>query len=247
MGLTRASSLDLFLSCSGYLHLPLAPKIYSASSDAAAWGTMVHTWKETGKVVHPKKSTADSFRRRLKKLGIRREDYYGDGIHEINVAYNWKMGYVVPYYGKDGELWKSTFGMDWVTGTVDYAETREYGDEDYSAGLLVDDLKTGKWWSKRPRESAQIIFYCMCISKMYRANVNARVTHWPRYPATGIPTQDTQLITVEELDRFEERLQKACEEASYPKFNPSEENCRFCPGRNACLYTYEPPDEGLFQ
>lgn len=240
MALTRASSLDLFLACNGYLHLPSAPTFYAKASDAADWGTMVHTWKETGKVVHAKKSTAASFRRRLKKLKIERSDYYGDGLHEISVAYNWKLGYVVPFYGQGdaAKKWKEQFGLDWVTGTVDYCETVQVGTEELAAGLLVDDLKTGKWWTKRPRESAQIIFYCLCMSKLYRANVNARVTHWPRYPAKGLPTQDTQLITIEELDRFEAKLQAACEAAIMPKFNPSEDACRFCPGRNACLYTW---------
>jgi len=247
MALVRASSLDLFLSCSGYLHLPLAPSTYSASKPAAEWGTMVHTWKETAKIVHENRRTATSFKKRLNTLKICHEDFYGSGLHEVSVAWNIEYGYVVPFYGKskEAEEWKKQFDLRWITGTVDYCESLEYGREatqgcpEIPAGLWVDDLKTGKWWTKTPRQSAQIVFYGMCMSKLYNSSVSLSVTHWPRYPATGRPKRTVETVSMEEMQKFEDKLRRACEESVNPKYNPTEDGCRFCPARNSCLFAWE--------
>lgn len=245
MALVRASSLDLFLSCSGYLHLPEAKPFFANAAPAAEWGTMVHTWKETGQVKHANKRTATSFKKRLETLGVKHEDYYSlEGQHEVSVAYNWEYGYVVPFYGKGeaAEEWKKQFGASWVTGTMDYLmDLGEY--------LRVNDLKTGKWWTKKPRESAQVSFYGMCGWKLYAKPVIQDILHWPRYPATGKPKiLGPEVVTGEEYARFEAKLQRACEESFSPTYNPSEESCRFCPGAGSCLYKWEespePTNEG---
>ena len=208
---------------------------------------MVHTWKETGKVVHSKKRTATSFKTRLTKTGIKHSDLYGEGLHETHLAYNWRYGYCIPYYGKDGELWKRGFNTDWITGTCDYSESLDYGRssnlkgiDPVPPGLWVDDLKTGKWWTKTPRQSAQIAFYAMCMRHLYDSHVNVSVTHWPRYPASGRPTRTVETIERDELDRFEEKVQRAAYAAiSYePAFNPTEDGCRFCPARKVCINAF---------
>lgn len=257
MPLVRASGLDLFLACAGYLKLPAAPVVYENAAEGAAWGTMVHHWKETGKIVHENKRTANSFRKRLIENDIQREALWPlsrwptgkelggvsnnllpPGYHEISVAYNWQYGYVIPYYGKDGDIWKSQFNTDWVTGTLDYLEPRVVDGEQM---IIVDDLKTGKWWDKRPRQSAQIVFYAMCAGKLYNVPVMASVTHWPRYPVKTKPKRDAQRIDLVELDRFEAKLQMAAETAVYGEIElvPGEKQCRFCPARRNCPAAFD--------
>jgi hypothetical protein len=159
---------------------------------------------------------------------------YGSGLHEVHVAYNWKFGYVVAFYGKgkEAEDWKSAFDKDWVVGTIDYLEVTD-------TSILVDDLKTGKWWSKRAKESAQLSFYLMCAWKLYGDNYDyyLSVTHWPRYPASGKPKRtppSDRAVSLEALARFESHLVEACASAMNMELNPTEEGCRFCPARNNC-------------
>lgn len=256
MALVRASGLDLFLACAGYLNLPAAPVVYENANEGAMWGTMVHKWKETGKIEHESKRVANSFKKRLIENDIKRADYWPvignseqlgmpPGYHEVTVAYNWDYGYVIPYYGKDADEWKKQFGLEWVTGTVDYIEPRSIGGE---LMVIVDDLKTGKWWNKRPRESAQIVFYAMAIAKLYSLPIMSSVTHWPRYPVASKPKRDSQRIDLVELDRFEVKLQLACEIAARgtPELRPGEKQCRFCPARGNCpvAFDYGEVDDG---
>lgn len=244
-GLVRASGLDLFLSCNGYLHLPEAREHFEKAEEAAEWGTMVHTWAETGLVAHKNKRTATSFRKRLKALNLKPTDLWdADGEHEVSVAYNWRYGYAIPFYGRGKEAaeWKASFNVDWITGTIDYIKYFDRGVNDLPY-VKVDDLKTGKWWDKDPIDSAQIAFYGMCAWKWYTCPVELGVTHWPRYPATSEPDQSTNWITPEMWEIFERKLQRSCENAMNPEFNPTEEHCRFCPGRNACLFAWDYSDE----
>jgi hypothetical protein len=254
--LVRASSLDLFLACHGYLYLPHQPTVYAKAAEAAEWGTMVHTWKETGQVVHPNKRTATSFRKRLTANKIKHSQLYGSGMHEVHVAYNWIYGYVVSFYGhgEEAERWKASFNKDWVVGTIDYLEVTE-------TSVLVDDLKTGKWWTKRAKESAQLSFYLMCAWKLYGDNYDyyLSVTHWPRYPASSKPKRTPSKdrgVSVEALTRFEKQLQESCYASVqnnpgtvYPMdqiidiLNPGEEQCRFCPSRNKCPVAWDYSEE----
>lgn len=235
MALVRASSLDLFLACSGYLHLPAAPTVYTKAEEAAAWGTMVHTWKQTGKIVHENKRTAASFKKRAARVNREKLWPTEHGWHEVGLAYNWNYGYAVSHFGRNNaevEEWKRSFGDNWITGTCDY-----FNEET----LEVNDLKTGKWWSKTPRESAQIAFYAMCLDMLFGdgRDIPLSCTHWPRYPAKGLPDTTEESVTRDELARFEEKLQRACEESLRPAYNPGEDQCRFCPARNNCLFAYE--------
>src|SRR5687767_6728827 len=98
MALVRASSLDLFLACNGAWNLQYAPVsddyLEKRKNEGAEWGTMVHTWKQTGKIEHRSKRTAASFKKRV--AGVSRLDYWDyRGWHEVGVAYNWYYGYAV--------------------------------------------------------------------------------------------------------------------------------------------------------
>lgn len=258
MPLVRASELDLFMSCSGYLTFAAEraedKKESSKSANAvngANWGTMVHNWKVSGVVKHPWNGDADKdkadwaareerlFRNRLKSSGVTPAQLWnspsGNGRHEVSFAYNWKLQYAIPYYGSDSGFWKSSFDDDWITGSTDWIDWPSSGP------IVVDDLKTGKWWNKNPEDSWQIKFYALCayLIEPFAKDVLISVTHWPKYPARGLPDRKSAHFSGAQLEEVEKQIRAACD--SVPHWGPTEDGCRFCPARGVCKYVYEDP------
>lgn len=256
--IVRASSLDQFLECSAWVgqitaqDKRLCDEEYSASDDAKNWGTMVHTWIETGKIRHPNRNSKDKV---IKNFSLREERllenrivkhklkptvlYPISGQHEIAMAYNWVEGYSVLNYAPTFE-WKESFGHEWITGSTDFCLE---SDEE----LWVDDLKTGKWWTKTPKQSAQIKFYAVCIAQhasVPAAGIKLTVTHWPKYPANSPPSRQPEIITLTELAEFEAEVRNACAVASgsTKRYRPSAQTCRFCPARFSCLFRVQPEE-----
>ena len=255
--LLRASSLDQALECSAWIgkvtarDKRLCDEEYAAAEDAKLWGTMVHTWIETGKIRHPLRNSRDkvdaAFAKREEKLLGNRiykhklrptELYPVIGQHEIAMAYNWRHGYSVLNYAPTYE-WKESFDQDWITGSTDFCLEDVDGTVDDI--LWVDDLKTGKWWTKTPKQSAQVKFYAMCIAQHARVpkhGIDLSITHWPKYPASRPPNRRKEVITLEELSTFETSVVEMCFKAvgETKNYNPSPGVCRFCPARFSCLF-----------
>lgn len=244
----RASSLDLFLNCSGWIgkvtkeDQKLADEEFENAETARDWGTMAHYWKETGKVLYKGKGPQELKEKEERLLANRIWNHnlssqglwpFKDGNHEVSVAYNWRLRFSVVHWGRVDEDWRDQWSTDWITGTTDYFrfpfKTRI---------AWIDDLKTGKWWYKRPNQSAQLVFYLLAFARCGLFDIpqgRLTVTHWPKYPAKSPPMRMESIVTAEQLLKFEDKLCKAAEEAGQ-YYNPSVDRCKFCPGRFSCIY-----------
>lgn len=241
MAWSRASSLDRTLQCVGsaalYNNTPalkLIPKPENAIK-AAEYGTLVHHWKETGKV-EGSDSHVKTFNKKLgflKTAGISRLDLWpAAGFHEVAVAYNCIDGRVAILYEGDTDAFKTGHSEPWITGSCDY-----YLKDD--GGLLVDDLKTGMLWDKSARACAQLYFYAMNIAKVHHVQeTEIRITHWPKYPLERLPEfmdDEPVIITSETFARLESRLKK--DYLNYKSTNPEfrlGEACEYCPAKSLC-------------
>lgn len=214
MAWTRASSIDRTLQCLGSQWVENNfPEVRNVSRSeglisAGDWGTMVHWWKETGKV-DGSISHMKTFQKKLdflEKEGVTRETLWpADGFHEISVAFNCEDRRVAISWEGEGNDWKAGYSHPWITGTLDYVKL-ENGVE--GATLVVDDLKTGASFDKTPAELAQTYFYLMCLEKVFHTNRDciSSITHWTKYPVEGLPNRMTDVFPIELLHRFEERL-----------------------------------------
>lgn len=268
MPLVRASSLDQFLECSAWVGQVTADDKaqcdaeFERAEDAKNWGTMVHTWIETGKIRHPQRVSTDKV---IKEFALREERLFEnrvvkhkltprglypiEGLHEVAMAYNWRLGTsVVAFQGTpEYKNWyKLSFGDDWVTGSCDFFLEQMFGSGSVNDMVWIDDLKTGKWWTKKAKESAQIKFYALCLAqhcdRIPVRGVQITVTHWPKYPANRPPVREPEFITLSELTEFEIELREKCALAvgEVKSYRPSAQTCRFCPFRFNCLFRVEP-------
>lgn len=208
---TRASNLDRTLQClaSQFLWnttpaIRLQPKSEKAV-DSAAYGTMVHHWKETGDVIGSE-SHVKTFSKKLKYLetcGVDRlEIWPATGWHEVAVAYNCVDNRVAVSYEGDADNFKSRYSEPWVTGSMDYVHL-------FPDRVWIDDLKTGMMFDKDPGAMAQTYFYLMCIMKLFpREKGIVSVTHWPKYPVENLPVRTEDEISVDLLTKFEQLLIK---------------------------------------
>lgn len=238
----RFSSLDQVLACPGSATIKRDREKEEAQypnvKPSRDWGKMVHTWKETGTIVHPDDDKREQklFYNRINKHKLKHTDLWPvDAHHEVPVAYNWRYGYSTIDFTKPKD-WYKRFDDDWVIGTLDTTWTEE-------DTLVVDDLKTGKWWNKKPTESAQIVGYGLAAqsSGIEKPNIKLRVTHWPKYPAKRPPQIEEETIPVEKLYTIIPKIKDAM--LSTNEFNPSVDNCRFCHGRFNCLFAVTEEEE----
>ena len=247
----RFSELDQLFACPGFTSIERditkEDEQFPNAQTSREWGTMVHTWKETGNIVHPSgdKREEKLFGNRVwakpGKEKINRFDYWPvESNHEVRVAYNWRDEYSVLDYAKDSE-WYKRFDDDWIVGTIDTI---------WEEGSLVviDDLKTGKWWNKTPTESYQVMGYGLGVQASGCATTytKLRVTHWPKYPAKSPPNVISEIIPTEHLYQLGKKIKDKMEQRGQV-FNPSKDNCRFCPGRLNCMFTipWEDDDDSI--
>lgn len=243
----RFSSLDQLFACPGYTsierNVEAEDEQFPNAQASRAWGTMLHTWKETGKIIHPEGDKREEKllgNRIWKSVKNRREqkilntDYWPTGgFHELKIAYNWREQYSEISFHDEPEFHKQfRDDDDWITGTVDFVLETE-------GKLRVSDLKTGKWWNKAPTESKQIMGYGLGIfasqSWPIYTEMELEVVHWPKYPAKEPPKVAREDISTEGLIQFGKQVQQKME-ARGQEFNPSVDNCRFCPGRFNCMF-----------
>jgi hypothetical protein len=197
---------------------------------------MVHTWKETGKVVSNPEypGHAKTFEKKLAILeanGITRQDIWPkSGFHEVSFAFNCKDGRLGVCWvgGETAHQWKKGHGKQWITGTADLVGI---GDE-----LWIDDLKTGMVKAE-PDEMGQLFFYAMCLSKMQgrKEPVKVSITHWPKYPIDALPNRMEASISYNKLVKCEQYLMTA-----YTDFKNGiapfalGPECNYCPAFMAC-------------
>lgn len=234
---TRASNLDRTLQClaSQFLWnttpaIRLQPKS-DRVIDSAAYGTMVHHWKETGDIVGSE-SHVKTFTKKLKYLetcGVDRLEIWPvTGWHEVAVAYNCVDGRVAVSYEGNTDEFKGKYSEPWVTGSMDYVDTS-------TDVLWIDDLKTGMLFDKAPGAIAQTYFYLMCMMKIFpRRAGRVSITHWPKYPVENVPVRTEDDISLDLLGKFEELLVKKYKryKTDPMQFKVGEE-CSWCPVLNA--------------
>ena len=256
----RASSLPLLTKCLGSDVLPRSPPDPKYEKNArlgAEWGTMVHTWKETGNVVARDKRNGAAFQKAIAESGIDRILLWPlEGQHETSVAIR-----------IDGtrEVRRSHEGIfgtpEWITGTSDF-HWRIFDGE-----LWVDDLKTGKVYpdevtgeNRFPQDprSAQLRCYSLAIAVLtgYTGTVHVSVTHWPRLPLEHRHKEPARYWTtftsgsllafwgeLEQLYRDTEEARRAIagDSESLVRLDPGD-HCRFCPSKQYCLVAQPDPE-----
>jgi hypothetical protein len=235
------SSLDRLLACAGGDVLGGQDVKSKSAVVAAAWGTMVHEWKESGKIVAVPghENLAPLFEKKLRVTGVQRETYWpADMVHELAVAVNPFTGYAV-YEGPDTreakESWKAAHSDDWCTGTVD-------GYFWMFDTLAIDDLKTGREVTLEGHQW-QVTGYALAVARVldYRGPVNVMITHWSRYPVDNRPVRLGRTVEPDELLAFEKRLAKlrddilrAREDKKTLRLYPGDIQCKWCPSRGVC-------------
>ncbi len=231
--MTRASESDRVVNCPHSLVVIRDKSESETRDDAAAFGTLAHYWKETGKVDLPdaKPGHVKTLLNKLEKSGIKRSRYWDVriGRHEVTFAYNLVTLEVRWYTGhRDGsDDWKAELRSDtaWMTGTVDWEEP----------GGRIDDLKTGRW-PCTAQDNKQLASYAipfwLDLGRPIAYRRPLSITQWPRYPLTGLPEVNHGIVTGMELMTHLQDLQWAREHPD--EANPNEEGCRFCEGKDNC-------------
>lgn len=260
MAWTRASALDRTLRCVGSLSMPQTPEAERMSpraKEGAAWGTLVHKWKATGRVIASPDfpNHAKLFRKKLAHNGLANYDddqkfrdswWPPGGLHEVSVAVDC-AGQGVAWTQIEDETamnaWKTSMPESWITGTLDYVG-QVLGDP------LIDDLKSGAWPPLPPKESAQLRFYALAALRLHSpvdpfpGRVVLSITHWPRYPVIGLPKRYYHEVLPKHLDKFEKMLRKAWKqhESGESDLTPGALQCVFCPAKAACPVVYQEKD-----
>jgi hypothetical protein len=234
--------------CPASVVLPRHRVKSQSSKDAAAWGSKIHSWKETGKWPE---DTLPMRRRAAALIGAdkTRDDYWPANLitpglgHEVAFALNTGTLSVGSFQGEYAELeaWKTGHGLEWITGTCDWVV-------ELAPGLIwVDDLKTGNpdYLPDDPWTLWQFKFYVAAAMIRFDAQA-ARVslTSWPRYPADGIPAvrwHDGEISRDEILRTVIPQMERArLRAASVPKNDVdldhcvTGDHCKFCDSATAC-------------
>ncbi len=204
MPFARASELDRLLACPGSLLLPHLATRSAYADESASWGTFCHSWKETGEF--GKGRSATTLRKKVKESGVKREELWAHGLHEVPVAYNVltreARALVVPVPTIQKNAWKASHGPEWITGTADYV-----------GQLLdlpwVDDLKTGRR-VEYDYYKYQQGFYTMAwtlFSMHSLTPARSTLTHWPKYPVAAPPLRFGYVLEPEDMLDLQSKLE----------------------------------------
>lgn len=238
--------MDRLFACPGSAILPRGVDVEGI---AASWGTKVHDWVETG--IYPEGSDGKEIAKRVIKSGLKREEFWPGGEHEVALAYNLVTGearrYVAPRPLPPGNslkahksAWKDAFDNEWVTGTLDWVK-------DILDTYWVDDVKTGRnahWKQAEAQQSCYALMYSVYRYGKIQAG-RSTIAHWPKYPIARLPLRHGSSLSEDYLGTFLVKLQKLREEILAGRdlyktgtINEAElcvgEHCRFCPSRTAC-------------
>lgn len=241
----RASSLPLLTKCPGSATLPTLETKSEQAEIGADWGTMVHRWKETGEIRHPKadKRSEGALKTAIERAKADRHVLWPHpGKHETALAIR------IDGTREVRDSHEGVFGLDeWITGTADFSW---YMFEDE---LWVDDLKTGKYYpdengtNRFPQDprSGQLKAYALGIALLlkYTGVVHVSITHWPRLPVefrNAPPARLWTTLTWEELEEYYAELEQlyrnvnSARHGGIPVLSPGD-HCRFCPSKSFCL------------
>jgi hypothetical protein len=266
---SRASSLDRAVVCPASTHLATIGFKLDRAQKAADWGTIIHSWKETGQWPLALSGRWAGkvplmFQRRQANLAAAGKDrldlWPADGRHEVSYALNTSTLTVGTYYDptatqEQREAWKKGHGDEWLTGTADYVG-------DVLGRPWVDDLKTGnrEYLPADPWELWQLRMYALCEAILTGAGtVLVSITSWPQYPADVLPIRVWAEVTrATLLDEVASTLEQArvLAMASRRKLDarPGVHCGRWvdrqgevhylCDSAINCPSPYEPPDDG---
>ena len=250
----RASETDRVVACPASQHV-IGTKHRTEKADiAAAWGDLVHHWKETGET-NPAWAKEKEIACLDKKLLLSdtQRDYYWrleDGEHEVSFALHLVTLEIQLYshYAEscirrleppeDRDDWKARFGTEWLTGTVDWLH---WGTDETVP--WIDDLKTGHW-PVDPKKAGQLRSYALLPWVLQGCPIDwecaVSVTKWERYPLAGRPTRSAHRLSGLDLAEHLEALRHASahhEEVDPLAWDPETETyaageqCLFCPNR----------------
>lgn len=202
----------------------------------------MHSWKETGEV--PKGRPGLTLKKKIEASGVKREELWAYGLHEVPLGYNVLTGecraLVLPVPGEEKDAWKHSLGPEWVTGTADYV------------GMLlelpwVDDLKTGRK-AEYGDYKYQQAFYSLVWSLFQTRTLTptrSTITHWPKYPIPNKPSRFGTMLEPDFFQDFQARLKALYYETSRLK-NKQEQGmdisghlregaaCTYCPSKPNC-------------
>lgn len=228
----RASSSDRIVNCPASLVLPRVRKADKRRDDAAAYGTLVHHWMETG---DPYPNWADDrhtalLERKLIASQVKREDWWPGGVHESTWALNLRTLDLRKYTGeaRGRDAWKETWSpLEWLTGTIDWSNTNP---------LSADDLKTG--WCPEVRYNKQLLSYGLFLwldSGRAEDLIQLSITHWPKYPLDGLPVRHRWVATSVDLECHLADLQFSANNLDLEVFDGNGlGHCRFCESKKHC-------------
>jgi hypothetical protein len=235
----RASETDRTLICPASLVLPRTQRTRSEKTNrAAAFGTLAHHFVETGETDPAWGDPRDIqlLEEKILLSGIRREDYWRRGRHEVTFAIHLPTETVYEYgvtpnpslsnETLDRDEWKLRYaGPEYLTGTIDYL---------YDDGS-VTDLKTGSW-EVNPETSKQLrsygLFPWLKAGKPLGWDRVLSIDTWKKYPKHALPTRSGVVVTGFELMDHLEDLKWA---ATHPgEVVPGDEQCRFCDCKPNC-------------
>lgn len=244
MPFARASELDRLLLCAGSTWLTRVDTRPAYVKKMAEWGTQAHHWKATGEI--PNTAPGRLLKRRVEASGIKRDELWPEkDRHEVGMAYNVVTQESRMEYGRDLvflDNWKAGFDDRWVTGTTDYAG-------DLLGTPWIDDLKTGNQ-ADLDKFRAQLTFYSLVLSTFeYKGPKECRVTvtHWPKYPVTGLPRRFGGVIGSDELSKFQTALSalrdlillaRTSQDDSKERLLVPGEQCTYCPSKSVCGKAY---------
>jgi hypothetical protein len=213
---------------------------------AAAWGTKVHSWVETGQL--PEGRDGAAIQKRINAAQVSRARLWPEeGEHELALALDVTSGTVarcVVPAGRDGreykDAWKAAFDDRWLVGSIDFGM-------ELLGRPWVDDLKTGRevTWKKH---AAQQSAYCLMYSLDRYGEVRdsrSTVTHWPKYPIHNPPRRFGSDLSVDYLNDFLYRLRMLRDDVLTLRSTSTAgedisaglsygAHCRFCPSRSHC-------------
>lgn len=228
----RASSSDRIVKCPASLVLPRVREANDRRDDAAAYGTLVHHWMETGDA-DPKwaaKNHVTLLKRKLMASGTKREHWWQGGVHESTWALNLRTLDLQKHAGfsQARDIWKESFDpVEWLTGTIDWSSTDP---------LAADDLKTG--WCPEVKYNKQLLSYGLFLWLSVQRvvdRISLSITHWPKYPLTITPVRHSWVATSIDLECHLADLQFAMDNRDLEVYDGSGKgHCRFCESKKHC-------------
>lgn len=236
---------------------------------AAAFGTLVHKWKETGVVPDDGSPDAVCLEKKLILSGVKREDWWvpGEGEHEVTFAIELATAKLILWEApKDSSTgcnapeppggWQGARCPGCTECDTETADDwkKSFDPKQYLTGSIdwlhwgtektlpwVDDLKTGRW-PVDVKKSKQLLSYLL----VPWIKAGMPVVGWKGVVSiTQWPRYRLDCLPkrssrrVTGLDLVAHLEDIRWATENPTEKNPTEEHCRFCPCRAACDVAYK--------